>query len=73
MRTATYQMEELSCPSCIKKIEKALTKQEGVEDVKVLFNSGKVKVSYQEDRANPKAYEELLTRLGYPVLSTKIQ
>lgn len=73
MKTATYQMEELSCPSCIKKIEKALTKQKGVEDVKVLFNSGKVKVSYQEDTANPKAYEELLTRLGYPVLSTKIQ
>ncbi|MFD1780962.1 heavy-metal-associated domain-containing protein [Fredinandcohnia salidurans] len=73
MKTATYQMEELSCPSCIKKIEKALSKQEGVEDVKVLFNSGKVKVSYQEDTANPKAYKELLTRLGYPVLSTKIQ
>ncbi|WP_077620560.1 heavy-metal-associated domain-containing protein [Bacillus sinesaloumensis] len=72
MKTATYQMEELSCPSCIKKIEKALSKQEGVEDVKVLFNSGKVKVTYQEGEVNPNQYKEILTKLGYPVLSTKI-
>ncbi|MFS0862911.1 heavy-metal-associated domain-containing protein [Fredinandcohnia sp. 179-A 10B2 NHS] len=73
MRNVTYKMEELTCPSCIAKIEKALTKQVGVDEVKVLFNSGKVKVAYDETKADPNEYAALLNRLGYPVLSTKIE
>jgi len=73
MKKVTYKMEELTCPSCIKKIEKALSKQSGVNQIKVLFNSGKVKITFDEDKASPKEYETLLTKLGYPVLSTKLE
>jgi len=73
MKNVTYKMEELTCPSCITKIEKALTKQNGVEHVKVLFNSGKIKVTYDEVKADPTEYAVLLKRLGYPVLSAKIE
>ena len=44
METIRFQLETLTCPSCIAKIEGALNKQSGVEEAKVLFNSSKVKV-----------------------------
>ncbi|WP_449538797.1 heavy-metal-associated domain-containing protein [Ferdinandcohnia sp. Marseille-Q9671] len=72
MKTATYQMEELTCPSCIAKIEKALTKEKGVDKVHVLFHSGKVKVSFKESETTPAHFAGLLKKLGYPVKSMKI-
>ncbi|NCB67076.1 MAG: heavy metal-binding protein, partial [Bacilli bacterium] len=43
MSQAVIQLGPVTCPSCIKKIEAAVSKIEGVETVKVLFNSSKVK------------------------------
>ncbi|MEH6907592.1 heavy-metal-associated domain-containing protein, partial [Neobacillus drentensis] len=37
MSKAVYQLESLTCPSCIKKIETTLNKTNGVESTKVLF------------------------------------
>ena len=41
MKTATIQLEALTCPSCVQKIENATKSVNGVEreSVKVLFNS----------------------------------
>lgn len=43
MSKVVIQLDPVSCPSCIKKIEGAISKVDGVEEVKVLFNSSKVK------------------------------
>lgn len=72
MSKAVYQLEPLTCPSCIKKIESTLNKTEGVESAKVLFNSGKVKTQFDETKIEVNAIEDLITKLGYPVLSTKM-
>lgn len=48
MKQLKLQLETLTCPTCIKKIEGALNKTEGVESAKVLFNSSKVKVKYED-------------------------
>ncbi len=37
---------ELTCPSCIAKIEKALNGIEGVEKAKVHFNTGRIEVEH---------------------------
>lgn len=37
---------ELTCPSCIAKIEKALGGVEGVEKAKVHFNTGRIEVEH---------------------------
>lgn len=68
--TTTYQLQTLTCPSCIDKIETALGSQPGVEDTKVLFNSSKVKVNHTEavDAADLK---KLIEQLGYEVLDEK--
>jgi copper chaperone len=72
MSKAVYQLEPLTCPSCIKKIEGTLSKVAGIESVKVLFNSGKVKTEFDESTVKADKIEETIQNLGYPVLSSKI-
>lgn len=66
----TFQLEQLTCPSCIKKIEAALTNQEGVTEVKVLFASSKVKVSHN-DLASAAGLGKVITDLGFQILRTR--
>lgn len=72
MRTARLTTEPFTCPSCIKKIEGALVRTPGVEDASVLFNSNKVKVTFDEDTVSATELAEVVTGLGYPVLATKV-
>lgn len=71
MKTTRYQLEVLTCPTCISKIEGVLSKENGVNGVKVLFNSSKVKVDYNEALVSSAHIGELIERLGYPILSVK--
>lgn len=71
MKTVRFQLEVLTCPSCINKIEGVLKKEDGVEDAKVLFNSSKVKVEYNEEKTSADKLAALIEQLGYPVLSQK--
>ncbi len=71
MKNVTLQLEELTCPSCVKKIETALSNQNGVEEIKVLFNSSKVKVNYDESALSADAIEKIISNLGFDVLSKK--
>ncbi|WP_040225509.1 heavy-metal-associated domain-containing protein [Bhargavaea cecembensis] len=72
MKKVVLQMEALTCPSCIKKIEGALDKTAGVDNAKVLFNSGKVKASFDESIVSADELEKIVSKLGYPVLSKKV-
>lgn len=69
MKTAKFQLEPLTCPSCIKKIEGKLGKMDGVENVKVLFNSSKIKSTYDESKVTSEELQETIEKLGYPVMS----
>ena len=69
MKTAKFQLETLTCPTCVNKIEGVLSKESGVEEAKVLFNSSKVKVTYDEDKVTSGELSALIQKLGYPVLS----
>lgn len=67
MRT-NLRTDDLTCPSCIKKIESSIGKRNGVSDVSVKFNLNKVTV----DHDNTVTGEELkstVEKLGYPVKS----
>jgi copper chaperone len=72
MKNGVFQLEPLTCPSCIKKIESTLNKMTGVDSVKVLFNTSKVKTQFDESQIETVQLIETIKRLGYSVLSTKV-
>ncbi len=71
MKNIELQLEPLSCPSCIKRIEGTLNKTKGVKNARVLFNSSKVKAKFDEDAVTMEAITETVEKLGYPVVSQK--
>lgn len=72
MTKAVFQLEPLTCPTCVKKIETALTNQAGVDMVKVLFNSSKVKAEFDEKVVEHGELETIIEKLGYTVKGTKV-
>lgn len=72
MRTARFKTEPFSCPSCVKKIESTLTKMAGVSGVKVLFNSSRVDVDFNQQETTAEDLAQSITRLGYPILKTTV-
>lgn len=72
MSNAVFQLEPFTCPSCIKKIENTLAKTNGVDSVKVLFSSSKVKTQFDDAQIEVSELTERIKKLGYAVLSTKV-
>ena len=62
--------EDLTCPSCIKKIESGIGKKDGVNKVDVKFNLNKVTVEH-DDSITGNELKRTIERLGYPVKSVK--
>ncbi len=75
MKKATIQLETLTCPSCIQKIEGAVKSLEGVdkESLNVLFNSSKVKFNFDEEKIAIKDIENAITKLGYEVKKSQVK
>jgi copper chaperone CopZ len=71
MEHRTLQLETLSCPTCAAKIQQALKKTHGVDEAQVLFNSSRVKLSFDESVVNDQEISSVIARLGYRVLSIK--
>ncbi|MBP1950206.1 heavy-metal-associated domain-containing protein [Virgibacillus litoralis] len=69
MKTIKFQLELLTCPSCIKKIEGKVGKMDGVEEAKVMFNSSKVKATFDQDKVTSEDLKTTIEKLGYPVVS----
>ncbi|HZK33989.1 MAG TPA: heavy-metal-associated domain-containing protein [Bacillota bacterium] len=74
MKKANIQLETLSCPSCIQKIENAVKSLDGVvpDSVKVMFNSSKVKLDFDEGKVTDKDIEKAITKMGYDVLKLRV-
>lgn len=70
MKTTRYQLETLTCPSCVARIEGVLNKEPGVEKAKVLFNSSRVNVEYDEEKVSSERLGELIEKVGFPILSS---
>lgn len=75
MQKATIQLETLTCPSCMQKIENGVKSLEGVnkESVKVLFNSSKVRAEFDDEKVSIKDIENAIDKLGYEVLKSQVK
>ena len=69
MKTVRFQLETLTCPTCVAKIEGALNKQSGVDNATVLFNSSRVKITFNNEEVSEKELQDVIEKVGYPVLS----
>lgn len=75
MQKATIQLETLSCPSCMQKIEGAVKGLNGVDrdSVKVLFNASKVKIDFDGEAVKIEEIEKAIEDMGYAVLKSKVK
>ena len=75
MKTANIQLETLTCPSCMLKVEGAVKNLDGIDkdSFKVLFNSSKVKVNFDEDKIGIEQIEEAITNIGYEVIKSSVK
>lgn len=73
MKQASIQLETLSCPSCLQKIENAVKGLDGVvkDSVKVMFNASKVKTEFDEATLSLEEINQAIEALGYGVLKAK--
>lgn len=56
---------ELTCPSCITKIEKGLKAKTGVEEAKVFFNTGRIEVQHDPALISPNDLVKAVASIGY--------
>ncbi|WP_057742986.1 heavy-metal-associated domain-containing protein [Liquorilactobacillus capillatus] len=68
----TMVLGELTCPSCLTKIQAALESQ-GAQEVKVLFNTGKVIIRTTKSKPSAAAFKQVVTDLGYKVLKVRVK
>lgn len=75
MQNANIQLETLTCPSCLQKIDNAVKSIDGVEKdtVKVRFNASRVSLDFDETKVSIKEIENSISKLGYEVLKTRVK
>ncbi|MGG3799177.1 copper chaperone CopZ [Metabacillus fastidiosus] len=67
MRNITLNVSGMSCGHCVKAIEGAVGKLEGVSNVEVHLETGKVDIAYEEEKVNLEEIKEVIDDQGYDV------
>lgn len=65
MKKTLLRSQELTCPSCVAKIETALKVLKGVTDAKVYFNTGKIEVQHDPQVAQVEDLVKAVKSVGY--------
>ncbi len=75
MQKATIQLETLTCPSCMQKIENGVKALDGIdkESLNVSFNTSKVKVNFDDEKVSIEDIEKAIDKLGYDVKKTQVK
>ncbi|HEX9739223.1 MAG TPA: copper ion binding protein, partial [Ignavibacteriaceae bacterium] len=66
-------VEGMTCASCVARVEKALSKVDGIDDVSVNFATEKVSLSYNPDKVNEKIISSAVEDAGYKIDITSLQ
>lgn len=64
--------QDLTCPSCIRKIERVLERTPGVEHGHVHFATGRIEIRHDPETVTPEALAEVIGRLGYRAVPSPI-
>ena len=71
MKKTVIQLETLTCPSCIRRIEGTISKQKGVSGIEVKFNASKVEITFDPSITSSNDLSQTISNLGYKVLEVK--
>lgn len=63
--TTMLRSRELSCPSCVPKIEKALGALPGVREAKVHFNTGRIEIEHEPSGPKIEEMIDAVAKIGY--------
>jgi copper chaperone CopZ len=64
-KKTVLRSKELTCPSCVAKIEKSLKHVDGVEDAIVHFNTGRIEVIHDPAQADNDKLVAAVREAGY--------
>lgn len=70
MEKAMMKLGGLTCPSCLEKIQKSVESVDGTDNIKVLFNAGKVKFTFDPQLASVNQIQQRIEKMGYTVEKT---
>lgn len=65
MSQITLQIEKLTCPSCMKTIIQTTNKLKGVESTKILFDSSKARITFNEKIITEAEIMDNIVKMGY--------
>jgi copper chaperone len=65
IRKTNLRASDLNCPSCVAKIEKALSSINGVERATVHFSTGRIEVQHDSSVASTDALVKAVADIGY--------
>ena len=71
MKKVMMKLSGMTCPSCLTKIEKAVDSLDGTDQIKVLFNAGKLKFIMDSDRVKAVDVKAAFEKMGYEVQGIK--
>ena len=75
MQNANIQLETLTCPSCLQKIENGVGNLNGVDKdtLKVMFNASRVKLNFDGEVLTIEDIEKAINDLGYEVKRSRVK
>lgn len=65
MSQLTLLLEKLTCPSCMHKIIQTMDKLNGVKKTKILFNSSKARIFFNEEIITEIEIMNKIQEIGY--------
>lgn len=71
MKKVMMKLSGMTCPSCLTKIEKAVDSLDGTDQIKVLFNAGKLKFIMDSNRVKAVDVKAAIEKMGYEVQGIK--
>lgn len=71
MKKVMMKLDGMTCPSCLTKIKKAVESIPGTDDIKVLFNAGKLKFVMDPAQTNSNEIKNAIEEMGYEVKGVK--
>ena len=67
MKTATIEVQGMTCGGCVSAVTRALKTVPGVQDVEVTLKPGRAQVTFNESQTNEGALKAVVQDAGYDV------